>query len=101
LELLPVQLQALALPGPLGQVPACLARLQQLTQLQLGEEPGMLELPGWMSVLLRLEVLSIVGTGVTTPQPVLGQLPLLRAVELPVGADKELVCVHAPHLCYV
>lgn len=99
LERLPVQLQVLRLPGGLEEVPASLSRLQQLTELRMGRQPAVTQLPGWLSALQRLEGLDIEGTQVATAQPVLGQLPLLRVLGLPGGVDDEEVCEHAPYLC--
>jgi hypothetical protein len=99
LKLLPVQLAELSLPGGLNEVPSSFTRLQQLTQLCMGLQPAVTQLPEWLSALQRLEGLDVSGTRVTTPQPVLGQLPLLRRLWLPNGVDEEAVCAHAPYLC--
>jgi hypothetical protein len=112
LEQLPVSLCELHLPGlRKQQVPACLARLQQLQRLCLGASESaadVRQLPAWLSQLQHLEWLDVSGTRVTSPQPVLGQLPLLRRVVLPpksgygafslVLSDPAVVFAHAPHL---
>jgi hypothetical protein len=100
LEQLPVGLCELQLPGlQVEAVPACLARLQQLRRLSLGARAAPVQqLPAWLSALQHLEWLDVSGTRVTSPQPVLGQLPLLRRVVLPRCSTAGVVLSHAPHL---
>jgi hypothetical protein len=102
LEQLPAGLCELHLPGLQKQdVPACLARLRQLQRLCLSapeSATAVQQLPAWLSQLQYLEWLDVSGTMVSTPQPVLGQLPLLRRVLLPPCGTAGVVLSYAPHL---
>jgi Leucine-rich repeat (LRR) protein len=100
LEVLPDGLQELHLPGLSGgEVPGCLTRFMGLRKLSLGVfAAGVEQLPASLSQLQRLEWLDVSGTQVVMPQPVLGQLPLLRQVVLSSEADRDVVLRDAPHL---
>lgn len=100
-ESLPTSLRELHLPSSSsGELPACLLHLRNLTGLDASHW-GLCQLPSWLSELRRLQWISL-SPQVTTPQAVLGQLPLLQQVLLPLQAPpaRAVVLAHVPHLCW-
>lgn len=93
---LPAQLEVLALRGryarcsftyscrsiSLHRLPPNLAQLTRLSELHLGANQALWQLPGWLSCLRHLELLGLWGTGISTQQDVLAALPSLRRVWL-------------------
>jgi hypothetical protein len=76
---------------PLAILPSGLVQLSALRVLQLRMGPRFCELPSWLSVLRRLEVLDLWGTGVVSEQPVLAQMPSLRSVIPPAAASRVIL----------
>jgi hypothetical protein len=98
-EVLPTTVVALCWPqSPLGKLPPCLSRLQQLQRLDVSRW-YLDHLPAWLSKLQCLEWLSVGGC-MSSSQPVLEQLPLLREVVGPDNGYRAEVLKYAPHLCW-